>query len=251
MLGKRMNLWITSTSPTTTLWPEYEATMRAHQIASGTVVQLPPLRSPSAVRRSPSLSNVRLPSISYKNLPAISANSHAYRTPREKDKLLEVLPRLEEKERVRASSAHDHNPPKNISSTRTGLGGGSSTESSNVKSKSVSKKIGKRGPRTYQDAKPSQYCHICARLPSEDAPHMFCANVAEGKCRKSTCQKCYAKYEMSAAVHRDCEDGRWICSHCAGTCPKRSQCHIYNRTSERRRTRNWAKKVAKAKEMSG
>lgn len=27
----------------------------------------------------------------------------------------------------------------------------------------------------------------------------------------------------------------WVCPHCAGDCPKRSQCHIYNRINARRR----------------
>lgn len=93
----------------------------------------------------------------------------------------------------------------------------------------------KRKPRTYSQPVPSQHCHICSRRPTETSPHAACGNLFKGKCRKTICQKCFTQYGWNIEEARNASISGWVCPHCAGRCPERAQCHIYDRTSERRR----------------
>lgn len=95
----------------------------------------------------------------------------------------------------------------------------------------------KRKPRTYSRAVPSQHCHICSRRPTEESPHAACGNLNKGKCRKTICRKCFVQYGWDIESAKNAEVTGWVCPHCQGSCPERAQCHIYDRTSERRRNK--------------
>jgi arginyl-tRNA--protein-N-Asp/Glu arginylyltransferase len=99
--------------------------------------------------------------------------------------------------------------------------------------------IGKSGPgkrtkvRRYSQAKPSKFCHVCAR--SADIVELVpCRNVKYGVCRKSVCRKCFVEngWNWSGAVEYP---GSFACMHCTKTCPRNAQCQTYGRTNERRR----------------
>ncbi len=89
-------------------------------------------------------------------------------------------------------------------------------------------------PRTYQDATPSKHCHICSARPSAASPHLVCANLRRGTCRKTVCAKCFAKHGWDLAAARAAARV-WRCPHCRGACPRAAQCFIYGRTTARRR----------------
>lgn len=99
------------------------------------------------------------------------------------------------------------------------------------------KKPAKRKPRTYSKAIPSQHCHVCSRRPTVESPHVSCGNLAKGRCRKTVCRKCFLQYGWDMNDAQNSQISGWVCSHCAGECPIRAQCHIYDRTSERRRNK--------------
>lgn len=84
--------------------------------------------------------------------------------------------------------------------------------------------------RWYKFAKPSKYCHICARH-SRVAKMLPCHNVQENICQKSVCVKCIAQYSLSG------ESEPWLCPHCKNQCPVRAKCYTYNRHSLRRQQR--------------
>jgi hypothetical protein len=94
-----------------------------------------------------------------------------------------------------------------------------------------------RKPRTYARPTPSQHCHVCSRRPTEASPHSACGNLTKGKCRKTICEKCLIQYGWPVEIARDAKHTGWVCPHCDGKCPDRAQCHIYDRTSERRRNK--------------
>lgn len=93
----------------------------------------------------------------------------------------------------------------------------------------------RRKPRTNSNAAPSLHCHICSRRPSKESPHVVCGNHAEGTCRKSTCEKCFYLFNSDQATGRAGAAENWKCSHCRKECPKRAQCFIYDKTTDRRR----------------
>lgn len=104
-----------------------------------------------------------------------------------------------------------------------------------LKPSPILKKPAKRKPRTYSKAIPSQHCHVCSRRPTVESPHVSCGNLAKGRCRKTVCRKCFLQYGWNMIDAQNSQITGWVCSHCAGECPIRAQCHIYDRTSERRR----------------
>lgn len=109
----------------------------------------------------------------------------------------------------------------------------------------------KRKPRTYSRATPSQHCHVCSRRPTEASPHAACGNLAHGMCRKTICEKCFLKYGWNLADAREASKTGWLCPHCQGICPDRAQCHIYDRTSERRRNKTVNHRKSKQKARQG
>jgi hypothetical protein len=111
------------------------------------------------------------------------------------------------------------------------------TDSDNRPNGRVPKTASKRKPRTYSRAIPSQHCHICSRRPTEESPHAACGNLNKGKCRKTICRKCFNQYKWDVEAAKFASVTGWVCPHCQGICPDRAQCHIYDRTSERRRNK--------------
>lgn len=85
--------------------------------------------------------------------------------------------------------------------------------------------------RKYKVAKPSQYCHICARH-SRMTAMIPCDNIKRKSCQKSVCLKCICQYSLFEGA------GPWICPHCRDICPNRARCHVYNFQSLRRRIRS-------------
>lgn len=87
--------------------------------------------------------------------------------------------------------------------------------------------------RRYRQAKPSRFCHICAR--SADNVEMIpCKNVKFGVCRKSVCAKCCGEYGCEVMVSD--QAGKSVaCPHCTKTCPPKAQCRTYQKTNEKRR----------------
>ena len=100
---------------------------------------------------------------------------------------------------------------------------------------SVPTKGGKRKPRTYAHAVPSQHCHICSRKPTAESPHVCCGNLIYGRCRKTVCKRCFSQFNWDITEAINAAPGSWKCPHCRDECPSRAQCVIYNRTSDRRR----------------
>lgn len=80
--------------------------------------------------------------------------------------------------------------------------------------------------RRYRMARPSQYCHICARH-SRAAKMLSCHNVQLNYCQKSVCLKCIYQYSL---FHNA---GPWICPHCKNQCPARARCHTYHLQTRR------------------
>eukprot|EP00172_Hildenbrandia_rubra_P002051 Plantae.Rhodophyta-Hildenbrandia_rubra.ctg27084.p1 GENE.Plantae.Rhodophyta-Hildenbrandia_rubra.ctg27084~~Plantae.Rhodophyta-Hildenbrandia_rubra.ctg27084.p1 ORF type:complete len:314 (+),score=26.82 Plantae.Rhodophyta-Hildenbrandia_rubra.ctg27084:411-1352(+) len=95
-----------------------------------------------------------------------------------------------------------------------------------------------RRPKTYTKPVPSRFCHICSRIPREFSPHLICGNMYKGICRKTVCKKCFVDNGWDWQKANDI-GFNWRCTHCVGQgCPKRAQCHIYERTNKRRKNAN-------------
>ena len=92
-----------------------------------------------------------------------------------------------------------------------------------------------RRKQEYSDALPSHFCHICSRKATTSSPHVVCGNVQRGACRKVICRICFRRYRWSLEDAQNAAPGTWLCTHCRGDCPVRSQCVNYNKTSDRRR----------------
>lgn len=100
-------------------------------------------------------------------------------------------------------------------------------------------------PRTYQDATPSKHCHICSARPSTASPHVVCANLRRGTCRKTVCAKCFARHAWDIRAARTARN--WRCPHCSAACPRAAQCFIYGRTTARRRQNALRARVAQGR----
>lgn len=93
-----------------------------------------------------------------------------------------------------------------------------------------------RKPKTYAKPVASRFCHICSRMPRRGQSAAVCLNMKRGLCRKIVCERCIVEQGWDLASTRaGVEAGTWLCPHCAGVCPPRSQCHIYNRINARRK----------------
>lgn len=107
----------------------------------------------------------------------------------------------------------------------------------------MTKFSGKRTPRVrrYTRAKPSKFCHVCARS-GDSVQLLACKNVKYGVCRKAVCQKCFGEQgrDWAAAQSRPEE---FSCCHCRRDCPENAQCRTYQRTNERRRNRCMKKRM--------
>jgi hypothetical protein len=118
-----------------------------------------------------------------------------------------------------SESMEKMNPPiahGNVS----GVSSGSSAHS--VPAAAVQELSGSGRYRPGSNAAPSRFCHVCARTKDLQT----CANLPSG-CRKVTCAKCFEDHGWTRSE-------AWVCTHCRGTCPERSQCQIY-RLSNRNR----------------
>jgi hypothetical protein len=91
-----------------------------------------------------------------------------------------------------------------------------------------------RKPKTYAKPIASRFCHICSRMPRRGQGAAVCRNMEKGLCRKIVCERCIVdngwNYDMIKS-----NSSSWLCPHCSGLCPSRSQCHIYNRINARRK----------------
>jgi hypothetical protein len=91
-----------------------------------------------------------------------------------------------------------------------------------------------RKPKTYAKPVASRFCHICSRMPRRGQGAAVCKNMAKGLCRKIVCERCIVDNGWNYAAIKS-NVNSWLCPHCAGLCPARSQCHIYNRINARRK----------------
>lgn len=91
-----------------------------------------------------------------------------------------------------------------------------------------------RKPKTYAKPVASRFCHICSRMPRRGQGSAVCRNMNQGLCRKIVCERCIVEqgWDYNAVTENP---EAWLCPHCAGICPARSQCHIYNRINARRK----------------
>lgn len=89
--------------------------------------------------------------------------------------------------------------------------------------------------KRYKSAAPSRFCHVCGRKAANTRV-AACGRLARGLCRKVVCELCFAKHGWQAAglLARPAPDPRWLCPHCAGTCPPKAQCGTYTRTNYKR-----------------
>ncbi|KAF6002159.1 hypothetical protein F1559_001584 [Cyanidiococcus yangmingshanensis] len=125
--------------------------------------------------------------------------------------IISQSPPSESTEKVHPSTAHGH---------VSGVSSGSSAHS--MPSATVQELSGSGRYRPGSNAAPSRFCHVCARTKDLQT----CANLSSG-CRKVTCAKCFEDHHWTRS-------DAWICTHCRGVCPERSQCQIY-RLSNRNR----------------
>lgn len=93
-----------------------------------------------------------------------------------------------------------------------------------------------RKPKTYSAPVASRFCHICSRMPRKGQGSVTCRRMAEGLCRKIVCEQCMIEQGWDFLGMKQDED-KWLCPHCQGSCPPRSQCHIYRRVNARRKRR--------------
>lgn len=93
--------------------------------------------------------------------------------------------------------------------------------------------IRRRRSRTYAEPRQARQCHICARRVDLVA----CSNIRQSTCVKSICRRCFRQYNLDLQ-EAERNNSTWQCTHCLGSCPRTARCHVYNRTSERRRIRN-------------
>lgn len=93
----------------------------------------------------------------------------------------------------------------------------------------------KRTPRIrrYARAKPSRFCHVCAR-PAQSSELLACKNVSFGVCRKAVCQRCFEEQGWNWSQSKE-HPSSFSCCHCRRDCPSNAQCRTYQRTNERRR----------------
>lgn len=91
-----------------------------------------------------------------------------------------------------------------------------------------------RKPKTYAKPVASRFCHICSRMPRKGQGKAVCCKMQEGLCRKIVCEQCIREqgWDFNSI---QANMSTWQCPHCAGVCPPRSQCHIYNRINARRK----------------
>lgn len=95
-------------------------------------------------------------------------------------------------------------------------------------------KRGVRKPKTYMKPIASRFCHICSRMPRRGQGSAVCRNMKRGLCRKIVCERCIVEQGWNFKAITADKDS-WLCPHCAGVCPARSQCHIYNKINARRK----------------
>jgi hypothetical protein len=90
-----------------------------------------------------------------------------------------------------------------------------------------------RKPKTYSQRVSSRFCHICSRMPRKGQRSAVCCNMQKGLCRKIVCERCITEQNWVFPSAKDANT--WMCPHCAGACPARSQCIIYSRINARRK----------------
>lgn len=107
----------------------------------------------------------------------------------------------------------------------------------------LTKPAGKRTPRVrrYARAKPSKFCHVCARS-GDSVQLLACKNVKYGVCRKAVCQKCFAEQGWDWVIAK-AHPEEFSCCHCRRDCPENAQCRTYQKTNERRRNRCMRKRM--------
>jgi len=93
--------------------------------------------------------------------------------------------------------------------------------------------------RQYKRLTSAKQCHVCARKTNL----VPCSNIRLGLCLKSICKRCFDTFGWDLSAASD-PNGNWKCPHCTMQCPKQARCVIYQRSIERRRQRNIAKKRA-------
>lgn len=95
-------------------------------------------------------------------------------------------------------------------------------------------KLPPRARRRYADAASSKFCHICQKS-NKGSMHIVCSNIEHGLCRKAICRSCVGAYMKLDIDEVSSANSGFLCPHCLGTCPPRSQCVTYSRTNMRRR----------------
>lgn len=79
----------------------------------------------------------------------------------------------------------------------------------------------------YARPTPSQHCHICCRSAKNISVYS-CARIEQAVCRKVVCHRCFVDHNWTWAKG-------WVCTHCKGGCPPRSQCFTYGKSNLKRR----------------
>lgn len=91
-----------------------------------------------------------------------------------------------------------------------------------------------RTRRTYWTPEPSRFCHVCSQKPRKNRRYAVCSLMSRGHCRKIVCERCIELEGWDFDfIRRNAET--WLCPHCAGICPRRSQCHVYARVNAQRK----------------
>lgn len=101
----------------------------------------------------------------------------------------------------------------------------------------------KQKKKTYKDAKPSNFCHICGRK-AWLTQVAICGNLISRDCRKVICRQCFGKYGFDqgvlvrgAGMGNGYVEKDWKCPHCRDDCPSGSQCSTYKVTNYKRHVR--------------
>lgn len=106
----------------------------------------------------------------------------------------------------------------------------------------------RRRTRKYKNAKPSRFCHLCARKKPTRA--VVCSNILSSTCLKVTCQACFKDPTMTFEDAMNVEAG-WTCTHCRGLCPPRALCSSYDKANRKRNLENHIRKYEEDRRRQG
>lgn len=181
------------------------------------------------------------PSLSIERIPTASVKKQEFQDPTHlsHSHLAATVPG----KAVAAKAVHQRVPPAVTSRPSLTLEPPAKIEYLGAAHSNLTKPAGKMAPRVrrYTRAKPSKFCHVCARS-GDNMELLACKNVKYGVCRKSVCQRCFGVHAWDWVTAKSNPE-EFSCCHCRRDCPESAQCRIYQKTNERRRNTSMRKRI--------